>query len=275
MEVKRVINNTLFKREIKSNYKIMLIFMALISMYSSVIVLMFDPKLGESLSIMAESMPEIFAAFGMMNAGATLIEFVANYLYGFILIVVPTICIIILGNKLIARYVDKGSMAYLLATPNKRKNIVTTQAIFMAFAILVLVGIAVLISIGVGQIAFPGDLDIKKFLLLNVGLYGLLFFIGGMCRGLGDVYKRQFNDSRYSYGVGGGLAVVFILIQMLSQVGDKLEKLKYLTPLTLFQPDKIIAGDSSAIVYFAVLYIIGLIMYLVGIRIFMKKDFPV
>lgn len=57
-----MINNTLFKREIKSNYKIMLIFMALISMYSSVIVLMFDPKLGESLSIMAESMPEIFAA---------------------------------------------------------------------------------------------------------------------------------------------------------------------------------------------------------------------
>ena len=54
-----MINNTLFKREIKSNYKIMLIFMALISMYSSVIVLMFDPKLGESLSIMAESMPEI------------------------------------------------------------------------------------------------------------------------------------------------------------------------------------------------------------------------
>ena len=84
-----------------------------------------------------------------------------------------------------------------------------------------------------------------------------------------------FNDSRYSYGVGGGLAVVFILIQMLSQVGDKLEKLKYLTPLTLFQPDKIIAGDSSSIVCFIVLYIIGLIMYLVGIRIFMKKDFPV
>ena len=138
-----MINNTLFKRELKSNYKTMLIFIALISMYSSVIVLMFDPKLGESLSIMAESMLEIFAAFGMMNAGATLIEFVANYLYGFILIVVPTICIIILGNKLIARYVDKGSMAYLLATPNKRKNIVTTQAVFMAFAILVLVGIAV------------------------------------------------------------------------------------------------------------------------------------
>ena len=84
-----MINNTLFKREVKSNYKTMLIFMALISMYSSVVVLMFDPKLGESLNVMAESMPEVFAAFGMMNAGATLIEFVANYLYGFILIVIP------------------------------------------------------------------------------------------------------------------------------------------------------------------------------------------
>ena len=246
-----MINNTLFKRELKSNYKTMLIFMALISMYSSVIVLMFDPKLGESLSIMAESMPEIFAAFGMMNAGATLIEFVANYLYGFILIVIPTICIIILGNKLIVRYVDKGSMAYLLATPNKRKNIVTTQAVFMAFTILVLVGIAVLISVGVAQIAFPGDLDIKKFLLLNVGLYGLLFFMGGMC----FLSSCIFNDIKYSYGVGGVLAVVFILIQMLSQVGDKLEKLKYFTPLTLFQPDNIIVGGRQVQLYVLQFYI--------------------
>ena len=115
-------------------------------------------------------------------------------------------------------------------------------------------------------------MDIKKFLLLNVGLYGLLFFIGGMC----FLSSCTFNDSRYSYGVGGGLAgALSILIQMLSQVGDKLEKLKYLTPLTLFQPDKIIAMDSSAIVCFAVLYIIGVIMYLVGIRIFIKKDLPV
>ena len=261
----------LLKIELKSNSKIILLFLAIITLYAGIITAMYNPELGAGINELAKSMPQFFAVFGMENPGTTLLDFLNNYLYGFILILIPFIYIILMCYKLVAKHIDKGSMAYLLATPNKRKNIVTTQAIFMAFAILVLVGIAVLISIGVGQIAFPGDLDIKKFLLLNVGLYGLLFFIGGMC----FLSSCIFNDSRYSYGVGGGLAVVFILIQMLSQVGDKLEKLKYLTPLTLFQPDKIIAGDSSAIVYFAVLYIIGLIMYLVGIRIFMKKDFPV
>ena len=51
----------LFKREWKSNYKIFLIFIAIMTLYESIIVAMYDPKLGESLNMMAESMPQLFA----------------------------------------------------------------------------------------------------------------------------------------------------------------------------------------------------------------------
>lgn len=261
-------NKTLFKREIKANYKIVIIFLGILTMYSTMIVAMFDPKLGESLTLMAESMPQIFSAFGMTKPATTLIGFVANYLYGFILVVIPLIFIILTSNRLVTRYVDRGSMAYLLATPNTRRKIITTQAVVLMSGILTLVLYATTICIVTSSILFPGELDVKNFLLMNVGLYGLLFFFGGLC----FFSSCKFNDTRYSYGFGGGLSVLFVLLQMISQVGEKFENLKYLTPLTLFNAEKLSLGDSSAILSVAILYILGLALYLIGIRIFNKKD---
>lgn len=261
-------NITLFKREIKSNYKMIILFMAIMTMYCSMLIAMFDPKFAESIDLMAQSMPELFSAFGMSNSGSTLIEFIGNYLYGFILLVIPLIFIILLGNKLVAKYVDSGSMAYLLATPNKRKSIVVTQGIFMALSILCLVVYATILCIIVSQMIFLGELDIKRFLFLNVGLYGLLFFLGG----LSFLSSCTFNETRYSVGVAGGVSVLFVLLQMLSQVGEKFEILKYGTPLTLFNVEKIISGDSSATIGIIALYLVGLSFYIIGIGVFSKKD---
>lgn len=112
----------LLRRELRANYKMILLFLAVITLYSTVIIAMYDPKLGASLDLMAESWPELFAAFGMTNAGATMLDFVANYLYGFILIAIPMLCLVLIAVRLVARYVDQGSMAYLLATPNTRST---------------------------------------------------------------------------------------------------------------------------------------------------------
>ena len=48
----------LLRRELRANYKMILLFLAVITLYSTVIIAMYDPKLGASLDLMAESMPE-------------------------------------------------------------------------------------------------------------------------------------------------------------------------------------------------------------------------
>ena len=80
------------------------------TLYESIIVAMYDPKLGESLNMMAESMPQLFAAFGMTDPGLTLLDFLTNYLYGFILIIIPLVYIMIMCHRLMARYIDKGDV---------------------------------------------------------------------------------------------------------------------------------------------------------------------
>lgn len=128
----------LLRRERCAIIKILL-FTAVITLYSTVIIAMYDPKLGASLNMMAESMPELFAAFGMTNAGATMLEFIINYLYGFILVVIPMLCLLLIAGRLVVRYVDQGSMAYLLATPNTRGTIIRTQILFLVLCTLFLV----------------------------------------------------------------------------------------------------------------------------------------
>ncbi|WP_148412009.1 ABC transporter permease subunit [Murimonas intestini] len=266
-----MISGTLFKREIRANYILLIIFMGVLTMYSAMIVAMYGPGMGDGLKSMAESMPEIFAAAGMLNVGTTLLEFVVGYLYGILLVAFPGVFIIILANRLVARYVDQGSMAYLLATPNKRTKIAVTQALAMAAGIFVLIAYVAVLIIVVSQIMFPGELDMGKFFLVNVALFGMHLFFGGVC----FLASCLFNESRLSYGTGAGIVIASILIQMISQVGDKFENLKYITPLTLFDPRGIIAGDTGALVQCVILYAAGLVMIAAGIVIFKRKDMSI
>lgn len=56
---------SLMKQEIKSNYKLYIVFLSTIAMYAVTLVAMYDPSLKESLKALEQSMPVVLAAFGM------------------------------------------------------------------------------------------------------------------------------------------------------------------------------------------------------------------
>lgn len=266
-----MINSTLFKKEMKKNLKILIIFLALITLYATVIVAMFDPELSATLDAMAAAMPEVFAAVGMNVSGDSLIEFIGSYLYGFILLVIPVIFILMLSNKLVARYVDKGSMAYLLATPNKRLTIVTTQLFVLVLNVLIVVLYTTFVIALSSYFSFPGELNLKLLIYLNIGLFCLLLFLGSIC----FLSSCLFNESKNAIGDSGGIVIFFILIQMLSQVGDKFDFLKYFTPLTLFNVEGILLLKNQAFINISFLFIASIILYTLSIKIFTKKDLPI
>lgn len=265
-----MINGTLFQKEMKSNWVLFIIFIGVLTMYSIMIVSMFDPELGDSLRTMSENMPEVFAAFGMAEVGTTLLEFVTGYLYGILLIAFPAVFILILSNRLVAHYVSGGSMAYLLSAPVKRKKIVTSQAVFAAVC-LILMAVYVVAVIWISSaVMFPDELDIKGFLRVNAGMLGLWIFLGGFC----FMVSCIFNDAKLVSGINAGVVIYSLLVQMISQVGEKFEMLKYLTPLTLYQAEGLALANSSAWGTCAVLYAAGIIFIVTGIQIFSKRNLP-
>ena len=261
---------TLYKKEMKSNSKILFIFMAVIALYSSMIVAMYDPKLTSSLDMMAESMPQIFAAFNMTHVSTTLLDFITNYLYGFILIAFPFLFCVIITHRLLSRYIDKGSMAYLLSTHHSRRSIVFTQLIVLLTNIIILILWAFFLILILSMVMFDENIEIIDFMFVNIGLLGLHCFLASLCYFGGCV----FNDTKYSIGFGAGLGVFFILVQMISQVGDKFEFLKYMTPMTLFQPQEIISGANEAYIGIIVLFVGSFLIFMVSQNIFCHRDLP-
>lgn len=266
-----MISFPLFKRNMLFAIKLSLIFVAVLTMYTVIIIYMFDPDLAEMLSQYQEVMPGMMAAVGMSGTTGTLIEFIHTYLYGFIMLVFPMIFGIILVNKMILKYVDSGSMACLLASPNSRTKIITTQLLSVILSITFLIAVITVIGIVSSSAMFPGELDVEKYIQLNISTLLLHFAISG----IGVLAACFFNEARGYFSVGAGLPILFYLINMLANMGENLEKLKYFTIFTLTPYEEILTGSNG--ILSANLFLAGLaiVLYLCGAIVFVKKDLPI
>ncbi len=266
-----MINYTLLKQGLKTNYKIFLIFLAILTLYIVSIVSMYDPKLSGMLIEFSKSMPEMMAIFGMDGTVTTLIGYLITYLYGFLFMILPMVVIIIIANKLVASHTDKGSMAYLLAAPNNRFKIIFTQMKVLAIFITSLIVYITIMTIISTQIMFPGELDINKILLLNFCLLIFHFAISGIC----FLASVICNDTKNSLLIGAGVPVFFFVIQMLVNAGEKMAIFKYFTIFSLFDPKKIVNYDTTSLVLVGCLALITFALYFTAIKIFQKRNLSV
>ena len=267
--VNKMISTPLFKRNVLQIIKPLMIFFEVLAMYTGIIIFMYTPSLMSVLGDFEKAMPGMMQAVGMSGNITSLIGFINVYLYGFIMLGFPMIFIIILGNSLIMRYVDSGSMACLLASPNSRHKIIVTQAISMISAIVVLMTVVTVFGIVCSELMFHGELDIKTYIILNASTLLLHLAIAGI------VFFSAcfFNDSKNFYSVGAGIPLVFFLINMLANMGGKLENFKFFSIYTLLPKDQIIAGESGVAVYNIALVLIAIVLFGAGIARFTKKDF--
>ncbi len=264
-----MINLTLLKQSIKSNAVYTAAFAIILTIYICVMITMFDPNLGALLNQFAEQMPDIMSLFGMQSAGTTLVSFLSNYLYGFFMIIFPMIATIVIANRLISRHVDKGSMTYLLAAPVTRNTVVFTQMLVLNLSILITIVYSTVLGIVISSIAFPGELDISTFITLNFGVYLMHFLIGGICFFASCIS----NETRQCLLIGAGIPIISYIIQMLANMGGKLEWLNHLTFFSLFDPSSIVNGDSY-IIQFIVMILAGIILNISGAYVFNKKNLP-
>ena len=113
-------------------------------------------------------------------------------------------------------------MAYLLNSHYSRKQIILTQGINLLLGISVMIVFATALTILSCAFMFQGELDIIGFLTLNFGLLILQIFLATFC----FMFTCAFSEIKYSVGLGAGIGLLFIMIQMVSQVYDN-ELLKY------------------------------------------------
>jgi len=249
-----------------------IIILGVMFMYLAVLASMFNPESMAGLEAMMKTLPkEMVSAMGFDNLGTTITTYLGNTYYNFIAVVFPMIYCIVVGNRLIAKHVDRGSMAYLLSTPNSRLNVVTTQALYLIVSVTALFSLVTTAGIIISQAMFPGQLEVGGFIMINVVALFMFYAIGGIC----FFFSCISDDTKYSVGFGAGVPIALFVIDMMANIGGKLDWLKYLTIITLLDPSRILEGTSFAIVGVIILAIIAFIMYWAGIVMFNRRNLPI
>ncbi len=265
-------NKTLFLVDLKANWGIILFITLVLMLYVGTCMAMYDPDSVEKMEQMFELLPEgMLKAFGFDSLGTDLTGYLGHYLYGFISIVFPLIYVVIAANKLVAKHVDSGSMAYLLTTPVTRISVAVTQAVFLTFGLVLIfiVDIGMLLVLSVSM--YPGMLDIGGFLALNFVTLMSLVTAGGV----GFFFSCFFNESRFSLAFGGGILIAFFVVKMVSEIDAKLENLKYLSLFSVVQIDRILEDPLYGVGIGLVLCGVSLSLYAAATIVFNRKSLAI
>ena len=258
---------TLVKHELRQGRTSFLIWTASIGFLLAVCVFLFPEMKGQmgSVSDMFASMGSFTEAFGMdrLNFG-TLIGFYAiecGNILGLGGAFFASLCAVGILSK-----EEKDKTAeFLLTHPVSRVRILTEKLIAV---LLQITAMNVLIyALAVGSIAAVGEeIPWKEISLLHLGYYLLQLELAGICFGFSAFLGKG------SAGVGMGIAGMMYFMNLIANIADVAEFLKYITPFGYCEGADIVSSGSLD----AGLVAIGAVMGLVGIAAaylnYTKKD---
>ena len=205
--------------------------------------------------------------------------------YGMMTTILPGIYVLVTANKLISSQVDRGSMAYILATPTKRTTVVVTQAVYLIGSLISMFGVLTLshlatnaakpIALGeLGYTMLAGDLTGKMILQVNLSALMVNIALAAVC----FMFSGIFNSTKYSIGLSGTFIGVSILANMLAMFGnlgvDGLDKFKYLTVCSFYDYQSVLFADNDWITKMIFPALIAIAAYTAGSIAFNKKDLP-
>src|SRR5690606_26590735 len=109
---------------------------------------------------------------------------------------------ILISNKLIFKYLDKGSYAYLLSTPNSRFKILFTQIKVLGSYLFLIVLIMYLVVAGMGSLRYPDYVDWGVLGYLNLSFLILLISISSI-----TVFASSLFEGKVAFGINVGVPV--------------------------------------------------------------------
>ncbi len=265
-----MINWTLYKKEMKSNIFLAVIFASIMTLYGVMIVLMFDAAFSEVFREFGDMMPGIMNLMGFGVIPDTMTNFIYALLYGFLFIIFPMIFTILATQRLVFRYIDKGSMACLLATPNSRFNIIFTQfSVILTYVLILVIYSFSLLTIS-AEIAFPGTLDILNFLYGNISLLFMLLLITSI-----TFFSSAVISGKYATGITVGVPVLFFVFKLIANLGEDYKIIRYLTPFSLFNVDFISTYDPMSFVFNGILLLGSCLIFGGAFYLFERRDLSI
>lgn len=258
---------TLVKHELKQGFKALAIWTAAIGFFIVICVFMYPEMKGEmeGVSDIFASMGAFTAAFGMdkLNFG-TMIGFYAIEC-GNILGIGGAFFAAIIGVSVLAKEEKERTAEFLLTHPVSRNTIITQKLLSVMLQIVFMNVVIYLLA--VSSIAMIGEEVLwKEVSLLHLANFLVQAELAGICFGVSAFLKRN------GLGIGIGIAAMMYFLNIVANLTESAEMLKYLTPFGYADSADIVTNvslDGKMIACGMVLLFIGV---LTAYQIYNKKD---
>lgn len=247
---------TLVRHELKQGRTAFLIWTAAIGGLLAVCVFLFPEMKGEmeGVSDIFSSMGSFTAAFGMdrLNFG-TFTGFYAVEC-GNVLGLGGAFFASLCGAGILSKEEKERTAEFLLAHPVSRRRIITEK--LAAVLVQVTAMNLIIYAVSVGAIAAVGEaVPWKEINLLHLAYYLLQLELAGICFGISAFMRKG------TVGTGLGIAAVMYFLNLIANIAESAEFLKYITPFGFCEGADIVANGSLD----GKLVVIGMAVGLIGV----------
>lgn len=261
----------MFKRELKINFKNFIIWTSILIVLFLVVFLVYPSIItSENIKMMDEMMKmfpeEMLKAF---NMDITSIDSAFGWLKteGFIFVLLITgIYSGILGSNILLKEENDKTIEYLNSLPIKRINIVSNKILCGIIYIISMVLIVALFNF-IG-LSLSGDFDKKSYLLLSITPIFSSIVIFALC-----LFISTFtHKTKKTLGISLGIVFISYFLQIISELNEKTEFLKYLSIFTLADIRNVIINIAINPVLVVMSLLITLLFIILTIVHYNKKE---
>ena len=258
---------TLVKHELRQGKASFWIWTASVGFLFATCIFLFPEMKGQmdSVSDMFASMGSFTEAFGMdrLNFG-TLIGFYAvecGNVLGLGGAFYASLCAVGILSK-----EEKDKTAeFLLTHPVSRKRIVTEKLIAVLIQLTAMNIIIYALALG-SMTAIGETIPLKEISLLHLAYYLLQLELAGICFGVSAFLRKG------SAGAGLGIAAMMYFLNLIANIADSAEFLKYITPSGYCEGADIVSNGSLDSALVAVGTVLGIGGIIIAYLKYTKKD---
>lgn len=248
---------TILKHELRQNRAALLIWTVVISFMIGVCVFIYPEMKGEmeSISDVFADMGSFSAAFGMdqINFG-TLLGYYAIEC-GNVLGLGGAFFAAICGSGILAKEEKEHTVEFLMTHPVSRRKVITQKLISVMLQIVILNVIVFAVAVA-GMAAIGENVPWEEMFLLHGAYLLLQIELAGICFGVSAFLRRG------SVGIGLGVAVTMYFLNLISNITESAEFLKYITPFGYANGTEIVTEvtlDGTLIALGMVYAIVGIV----------------
>ena len=261
----------MFKRELKINLKSFIIWTSILIGLFLVVFLIYPSIINSANMEMIDEMMKIFPEemLKAFNMDLSTIDSAFGWLKteGFVFVLLITgIYSGILGSNILLKEESDKTIEYLNSVPVTRKNIVLNKilcGIFYIILMILIIGIFNFIGL-----SLSGEFDIKSYILLSITPLFSSIVIFAIC-----LFLSTFtHKTKKTLGISLGIVFVSYFLNVISEIGESTEFLKYISIFTLADIRNVILNVSINPILVVLAICITVIFMILTMICYEKKE---